>query len=319
MSHGLPGAPEGPQDHRPLPTEWQKTIDSFLEFRRVHRGVSAGTLTRYRGLLLPFARHVSPPTQQVGLHAIAAHHVDDFIVQLARSHSRDWAKHASSTIRAFLRYLAMLGHVPAELAAQVPYPRTYRLAGLPRALDPKDLKRVLRSVRRSVRGGRREYAILMIFATYGLRVGDVASLRLDDIRWRDASIAIMVAKTGRPLVLPLTDAVGDAIADYLQRERGQCDRRELFLALQKPFVPLTAPCISTLVGQAMRRVGVKLPHVTSHAFRHGFATRLVRNGVAIDTVASCLGHASSESTLIYTKLNIEDLRSVSLDPREAIQ
>jgi site-specific recombinase XerD len=128
----------------------------------------------------------------------------------------------------------------------------------------------------------------------------------------------MVAKTGRPLVLPLTDAVGDAIADYLQRERGRCDRRELFLALQKPYVPLTAPCISTLVGQAMRRVGVKLTHVTSHAFRHGFATRLVRNGVAIDTVASCLGHASSESTLIYTKLNIEDLRSVSLDPREAI-
>ncbi len=68
----------------------------------------------------------------------------------------------------------------------------------------------------------------------------------------------------------------------------------------------------------MDHAGVKLRRVASHAFRHGFATRLVRNGVTLNTITNCLGHASSATTFIYTKLAVEDLRSVSLDPREVI-
>jgi site-specific recombinase XerD len=283
----------------------------------VHRGVSDATLGRYRPLLRQFADQVSPVGAPVRPDGIEARHVDDFLLR-GRSLGRHWARHASSTLRVFFRYLALLGHVPASLASQVSRPRMYRLAGLPRALEQKDLRRVLRSVRRRDPGGQREYAILMVFATYGLRVSDVAALRLDDIHWREGAIAIQVEKTGRPLVLPLAGPVGDALADYLQHARPHCDRREVFLSLRKPFSPLTRGQVSRLVRKALDRAGVKLGRVASHAFRHGFASRMVRNGVALDTVAECLGHASSATTFIYTKLAIEDLRSVSLDPREVI-
>lgn len=232
---------------------------------------------------------------------------------------REYARRAAGTLRAFLRYLALLGHVPAELAAQVPRPRSYRLAGLPRALAHGDLRRVLRAVRRRDARGRREYAILMVLATYGLRAGDVAALRLDDFRWRDGTIAIATGKTGRPVVLPITDPVGDALGDYLQRGRPRCDRREVFLPLRPPYRPLTRGRITAIARKAMDRVGVGPPRgVAAHAFRHGFATRLVRNGVELGTVAGCLGHATSTTTFIYTKLDVEDLRTVSLDPREVL-
>jgi site-specific recombinase XerD len=185
-------------------------------------------------------------------------------------------------------------------------------------MEPSDVRRVLQSVRRRAPDGRRDYAILVVLASYGLRRSDVAALRLDDLHWREGAIELQMVKTGRPLALPLTDSVGDALADYLQHGRPHCHHREVFLSRRKPFKPLTRGRISKIVREAMDRADVKLRHVAAHAFRHGFATRLVRNGVAIDTVASCLGHTSSRTTCIYTKLAVEDLRSVSLDPREVI-
>jgi integrase/recombinase XerD len=319
QSTEVPQVPEVPQLHRPLPTEWQEAIDSFLEFRRVHRGVSTSTLRGYRTLLRQFAEHLSPPGASVLLPgAIEACHIDRFLLG-GLTLGRFWARRAAATLRLFLRYLALLGEVPADLGSQVACPRTYRLAGLPRGMEPSDLRRVLRAVRRRDPEGRRDYAILVVFATYGLRVSDVAALRLDDIHWRDGTIEIQVVKTGRPLILPLTDSVGDALAEYLQHGRPPCDHREVFLARRKLVVPLTRRSITKIVRQAMDRAGVKLRHVATHAFRHSFATRLVRNGVALGTVADCLGHASSKTTFIYTKLAVEDLRSVSLDPREVIR
>jgi integrase/recombinase XerD len=310
--------PEGPQDHSPLPTEWQEAIDSFLEFRRVHRGVSSSTLTEQRRFLRQFAEQVSPPGAAVRPPgAIDAGHIDGFLLR-GCTLGRRWASRAATALRAFLRYLTLLGEVPAGLASQVACPRMYRMAGLPRAMEPSDVRRVLRSVQRRDPGGRRDYAILVLFATYGLRLSDVAALRLDDIHWREGTIEIQVVKTGRPLLLPLTDSAGDALAAYLQHGRPRSDVRRVFLSRLKPFQPLTRSHISNIVRQAMDRAGVKLQCVATHAFRHSFATRLVRNGVPIDTVADCLGHASSRTTSIYTKLAVEDLRSVSLDPREVI-
>ncbi len=308
----------GEKDDGP-PPDWRQTLDSFAEFRRAHRGVSDGTLSTDLLMLRRFAEHVSPEGAPLPLDEIEARHVDDFLVRHARGRGRDYARRAAGTLRTFLRYLALLGHVPAELAAQVPQPRVYRLAGLPRALEHGDLRRVLRAVVRRDARGRREYAVLMVLATYGLRAGDVAALRLDDLRWRDGTIAVATGKTGRLVLLPITDPAGDAIADYLQRDRPRCESRALFLPLRPPYQALASGRITEIARAAMDRAGVRRPRgVAAHAFRHGLATRLVRNGVDLGTVAGCLGHATSVSTFIYTKLDIEDLRTVSLDPREVL-
>jgi site-specific recombinase XerC len=132
------GIPDGTADLRTLPAQWQQVIDSFLEFRRVHRGVSDGTLEHYRMFLREFSQHVLPATPS----EIQPHHIDGFL-RRRRSLGRGWARRASSSLRVFLRYLAMLGDVPAGLPSQVSRPRAYRLAALPRAIEDGDLRRVL--------------------------------------------------------------------------------------------------------------------------------------------------------------------------------
>jgi len=306
-------------ERQPLPAEWKRTIDAFLDFQRVHRGVSSSLIRQHRRLLAAFVRHVSPPSALIRVDQLQARHIDEFLIAHAGPRGRSFAGQAVNSLRSFLRYLALLGDVSAELIEQVPRQRSYRLANLPRALGGEDLQRILRATPRGDARGRRDYAMLMLLATYGLRSGDVIALRLEDLRWRHGTIAVHTRKTGQPLVLPITDSVGDALADYLRRGRPRCGYREVFVSLStKPTRPLGTSGILQVVRRAFDRAGVNLRGVAGHAFRHGFASRLVRRGVALDTVAGCLGHASSATTFIYTKLQVDDLRSVSRDPREVI-
>jgi integrase/recombinase XerD len=314
-----PGRPPKGSTLGSLPSDWRQAIGSFLEFHAAHQGASQGVIEDHRRVLEAFARHASPADAPVHVDQLEARHIDRFLVEHPAPGGRHFATRATKSLRAFLRYRGLLGHLPAALESQVPRIRKYRLAGLPRALGVDDLRRILRATPRQDARDRRDYAMVVMLASYGLRSGEVRALRLDDLRWRDGSIFIHTKKSGSSLVLPITDVVGDALVDYLERGRPPCDYREVFLSLPpaRPH-PLSQHTVWKIARTAIDRAGVDLRGVAGHAFRHGFASRLVRRGVALDTVADCLGHASSETTFIYTKLNVEDLRSVSLDPREVI-
>jgi len=307
------------QEQLAVPPPWQHVFDSFVEFQLDHRGLSLDTVRNYTRVLRNFADH-SSSTGAADPAQITVAHVDDFLVQRAHPRGRNYARLSTSALRIFLRYLALNGQVATDLASQVPSTRTYALAGLPRGIDWDDVLRVLCAMPRDAAAGRRNYAMLMMLSTYGLRAGDIAALRLDDVHWRDAKIAFRMGKNGRHLALPLIDSVGDALADYIQHDRDRCEHREVFLSLHRPFHPLSSERISQIARKALDRGGVKRsPGMAAHTFRHSLATQLVRQGAKLKTVGDCLGHASTETTFVYTKLAVEDLRSVSLDPREVLQ
>ncbi len=300
--------------------EWQRILDSFVEFQIEHRGISPGTVDDHVVILRRFAAHVCSSGATITPDQITAAHLDAFVIQHAQPQGRQYVRRATITLRVFLRYLALDGRVAAVLASHVPSVRTYRLAGLPRGIDWNDVLRVLGAMPREDAAGRRDYAIVILLATYGLRAGDVATLRLDEVHWRDSKIAFRMVKNGRHLALPLIHAVGDALADYIQRDRARCEHREVFLSLRRPPRPLSGERVSHIAQAALERGGVeRVRGRAAHTFRHSLATQLVRQGVKLKTVGDCLGHASSETTFLYTKLSVEDLRSVSLDPREVLQ
>ena len=172
------------------------------------------------------------------------------------------------------------------------------------------------SVDLSTKAGPQHYAILQLLTTYGLRAGEIAQLRLDNIDWRKETIHIAPGKTGKDLWLPLTAGVGKAILRYLKDRRPPSKYREIFLLTCAPWTPLKSGNIGYVVNRHIKLAGLNLPRGGPHLLRHSFATRLVRAGASLKEIGDLLGHRDPESTHTYTKTATERLREVALEMPE---
>ncbi|MFN8543239.1 MAG: site-specific integrase [Candidatus Binatia bacterium] len=154
--------------------------------------------------------------------------------------------------------------------------------------------------------GRRDYAIFLLIATYGLRTSEVAGLRLDDVEWRASRLCVRRPKTQTPLVLPLTDAVGAALLDYLRHARpSRPSYRELFLRPRAPAGPLAPTAVTEAFQGWTRRSRLPIPYHGLHCLRHSLAVHLLRQGTSLKTIGDLLGHRSTESTCVYLRLDVE--------------
>ena len=160
--------------------------------------------------------------------------------------------------------------------------------------------------------GLRDFAILQLLATYGLRAGEITHLRLDDIDWRAETLRIRHSKTGAQSLLPLMAPVGEALIDYLRHGRPKTDAREIFIRSRAPYRPLSG--IHSAVCRRMEAAGVKPAGKRGpHTFRHARAVSLLRADVPRKVIGDVLGHRSAESTIPYLKLATEDLRAIALE------
>jgi len=169
----------------------------------------------------------------------------------------------------------------------------------------------LAAIDRSTLKGKRDYAMFLLIATYGLRSSEIVTLRLDDLEWRAKRIRVARPKAGAPLILPLTDEAGAALIDYL-RARPDQSYRQVFLHVWAPAGPLGPTAVSE-VFRVYRRRGTLPTHCSGpHCLRHSLAVHLLRQGARLKAISDLLGHRSIESTCVYLRLHIEDLRDAAL-------
>ena len=219
----------------------------------------------------------------------------------------------TSALRRYLRYLQMQGICSEKLAVAIPVASRWRLANLPRTMTKDQLHTFLSSFDRSTAIGRRDYAIVMLMSTLGLRASEVALLQLDDLNWRNSSLRIVSPKSRRTNVLPLPNAVGRAIADYLRRGRPTTSHRHIFSRHAAPRdIPLNGGSIRALTVRAYGRCGFDPRWKGTHILRHTVATQLHQRGATLKEVADLLGHRSIETSAIYTKVNLPALAAVAL-------
>jgi integrase len=224
-----------------------------------------------------------------------------------------------AAIRMFLRFLFLRGYTSLDLAFAVPVIPTFKLERLPTAISTDAIVRILAAVDRSTPVGRRDYAMLLLLATYGLRAGQLCALRLDDIDWRQQLLRIPGAKGGRDAIYPLRPAPGEAIIDYLRHSRPVgWPFRQLFLRVRAPIGPLQG-VLANIIKPYARRAGVEVPSFGSHAWRHACATRMLTKGQSLKTIRHMLGHGSIETTFIYTKIDLGALRQAALEWPEVLQ
>lgn len=199
----------------PLTPSWFGPILTlYLEFVRSHRGLSQKTARKYIQKLSAFAQYL----EEAGvaqLSCIMPRHIREFYENAGHRPRRSYG----STLRVFLRWAAVQGWVADSLGDAVPRPRQYRQVNLPDVLSAAEVERILAAVDQSTAVGRRDYAILLLAARYGLRPSDIRQLTLDDIDWRAGRIDLRQLKTGRPLALPLLHDVAQALSAYVRDGR----------------------------------------------------------------------------------------------------
>jgi len=177
---------------------------------------------------------------------------------------------------------------------------------------------MLECVDRRTGVGKRDYAILLLLVTYGLRAREVSALTLDDIDWERERLLVPERKAGHCTAYPLSAVVGEALLDYLKNARPQTARREVFFRAPAPQAPLNCDAISNRASHYLRKAGIDVRRPGSHTLRHTCVQRLIDAEFPLKTIGDYVGHRSSRSTEVYSKVAIESLREVSLGDGEAL-
>ena len=239
--------------------------------------------------------------------------IDRYMDMRSPHQTRKSVKDVAERLRSLLRYLHRTRRTAIDLSPHVIAPLLYAYEGVPSILERDQIAAVLETASKDTTPiGLRDQAILQLLATYGLRSGEIRSLKIEDIDWRAESIRILHTKTRACSYLPLMAPVGEAILSYLRSGRPQTDAREVFVRTRAPYGRLRV--LHSAVFRRIRDAGVKPPGKCGpHIFRHARAVEMLRASVPQKVIGDMLGHRSTESTAPYLKLATEDLRAIALD------
>lgn len=226
-------------------------------------------------------------------------------------YARTSMKSYITVLRAFFRYAEHRRWCSPGLAAAILSPRLFAEARLPKGPAWEDVQRLLANTSGDRPKDLRDHAIILLFAVYGLRVGEVRALRLEDLDWEQERLAITRPKAGRCQTYPLSYTVGEAILRYLKAGRPQSPYRQVFLTVRAPIVPLGSGVLYDVVAERLRALALALPHQGPHALRHACAQRLLSEGLSMPAIGNHLGHRKTETTRVYAKVDLAGLRQVA--------
>lgn len=228
---------------------------------------------------------------------------------------QQWGKCAMTALcaalRVFLRYLHREGLIARDLSSSIQAPKRYRLAEIPRSISWEDVGRMLETVDHRTASGKRDYAILLLLVTFGLRSREIAALTLEDLDWERERLRVPERKAGHSTAYPLSPIVGEAVLDYLKHGRPTTSDRHIFFRVLAPVRPLTFMAISSRAAHYLHKAGITVARGGSHTLRHSCVQRLVDAHFSLKTIGDYVGHCSPDSTMIYTKVDVETLRDVA--------
>ena len=279
-------------------------LGRYHDYLLVERGLTAGTVRGYVDAVRPFVAG-RLRGDVLDLSGVTAANVTGFVLAACPGRAVGSAKLIVSALRSLLGWLHLTGAVPVSLTSAVPSVAGWRLSGLPKGLEPGQLRRLLDSCDRRTATGRRDYAIMVLLSRLGLRAGEVAVLGLDDIDWRRGELAVH-GKGNHTERLPLPADVGAAVVAYLRHGRpGTAAGRSVFVRVHAPHRALTTGGVTMVVFDAAQRAGLGKMH--AHRLRHTAATAMLHAGSPLAEVGQVLRHRSALTTAIYAKVDRDSL------------
>jgi site-specific recombinase XerD len=300
----------------PYEADCQAICTEYAQWLRERRGLAVETISERAAEAGRFLSWYGERVEASTLSAVAIADVDAYLQWRAPSLRRVSRKGVAQRMRCFLRFVHATGRTERDFALCVTAPTLYAFESIPSSLSPDQVDAVMQTPRNDQSPkGLRDYAILLLLATYGMRAGEITRLQLNDIDWRADRIFVRHTKTDSQSILPMMPAVGEALLAYLRRGRPKTDVREIFIRMRAPYRGFESG--SSLYTSTRRRLdaaGVRPDGKRGpHAFRHARAVSLLRDGTPMKIIGDVLGHRSASSTSVYLKLATEDLRDVALE------
>ncbi len=283
-------------------------LERYRTFLTAERSLAMVTAARYIDCLRPF---LSERVVDGGLDLrnLRPADVTAFVVARCPQLNPGVAKLTVTALRSFLGFLHLDGITERSLVHAAPKVLRRRLAGLPKGLEPDQVRRLLAACDVDTAVGCRDLAILTLLVRFGLRRGEVARLRLDDIDWRAGTISVH-GKGNCYERVPLPPDVGHRVAKYLQHGRPtDAKGRTVFVRHLAPHHALSTARVSTIVADVARRAG--LGRVHAHRLRHTAATELLRAGASLPEIGQLLRHRRTATTAIYAKVDRDKLRLIA--------
>ncbi len=220
-------------------------------------------------------------------------------------------------LRKFFDFLYENGYTMVDNSVFVPNVIGNHKGKLPSYYTTDEITKLLSNIDRSNPTGRRDYAMLLLAVRYGMRIGDIRSLKLSDIHWKDSCISFVQNKTGKKINFPLLDDVATALIEYFQNGRPKTECPNVFVRHCAPFDEFGKDNnFYNIIEKYMRISGLSAVNCRKqgfHVLRHSIAGNMLNLGIPLSTVSEVLGHGSSETTMIYTKIGIKQLESCALE------
>jgi site-specific recombinase XerD len=313
LSATLPGYTRPSKE---LAVPFSASAPGFFPFLVRERGLSKATLHSYKYTLRPFEAYLA--RVGIALGELTPASITEFLEERAETVHKSGMLDTVGALRVFLRYLHREGIVATNLARSVPRGRVYRQASVPRAIPWEAVEHVLAGVDRRSDLGKRDYAILVLLASYGLRAREIAALCLEDFDWAHTQVSIPRRKGGHSTRYPLSATAGEAVIAYLRVRRTDVAHRQVFLTARSPYAPMQHAAVSAMVGGRLRRAGIQVPRCGSHTLRHACVQHLVEADVPFKVIGDYVGHRTPESTLVYAKVAVHKLRELVIGDAEDV-
>lgn len=283
-------------------------IESFLDYLTVERGLSANTIVSYRkdlGFYTDFLK-------RKGVGAVSSVNKNDIIAFMlsqkdAGISARSIARRLAA-IRMFHRFLARERLAPADPSTLIDTPKLWKKIPETLSANEMDVLLVQPNVRR--KQGLRDKALLETLYATGMRVSEIASLRVENVNL-DAGFLRCIGKGNKERIVPLGKKAVASIRKYLESARPRFTKgKEIpYLFLNKLGARISRQSLWKIIKRYAHQAGIR-KNIKPHILRHSFATHLLDRGADLRSVQEMLGHADISTTQIYTHVNKDRLKQV---------
>lgn len=286
----------------------KKYIEEFLNFLAVERGLADNTLSAYRRDLTQYIVFLSAKGIQ-DIQGVERKNITDFMFdQKTRGLSAASICRCLSAVRMFHRFLVREGLAAQDPADLIDTPKLWKR--VPDVLTTSEIETIINAAKGRSWQAVRDRAILELFYASGMRVSELAGLKLENINF-DIGYVRCMGKGRKERIIPVGKRAREAVRGYCETSRLRFAKKNVSpaLFLSRLGKKISRQSIWKLIKHYAREAGIK-KEIKPHTLRHSFATHLLEHGADLRSVQEMLGHADISTTQIYTHVDRERLKSV---------